>query len=179
MAQLDTPKKQNDMTDYMSLARTQAHHDAAITGLGTRMTGVESGLSNVNEKVSSLDSRVAQGFGEVLSQIREGKASQGPGLPESIKLAVGLVSLGAAAIAVVTFLVTSNVEPKLERITSTTDNLTGLRARDEDERRRDYESLRDKRYERFDSAIDKLSSRINDLDAKTGWNPVTIEGRPK
>lgn len=169
-------KFENDMNDHLSLAKTLAHHDAAIFGLGTRMTGVEAGLSHVNEKVSTLDSRVAQGFGEVLSQIRESKAAQGPGFSDSIKLSVGIVSLGAAAIAAVTFLVASFVEPKIEKINASTDVLSSLRTRDEIERAREYEKLRDGRYQQYDNAIEKLSNRVNDLDAKAGWNSVTVEG---
>jgi hypothetical protein len=170
-----TSKIERDMADHLALVKTLAHHDAAISGLGTRMTGVETGLNHVNDKVSSLDNRVAQGFGEVLSQIRESKASQGPGLGDSIKMAVGSVSLVAAAVVVVTFLVTSYVDPKLEKINSKAETLMGLRQRDENERAREYERLREGRHERVDGEIERLTEELDAVQAKAGWGNVVID----
>jgi hypothetical protein len=167
-------KAGHDMADSLQLAKTLATHDAAITGLGSRMSGVENGLNHVNEKVSTLDSRVAQGFGEVLSQIRESKASQGPGLSETVKIVVGGASLVVMAAAAVTFLVTSHVEPRLLEIANKTEALTSLRSRDEQERQKELELLREERREKIDTVLERLAEQVKDIDAKAGW-AATVE----
>jgi CII-binding regulator of phage lambda lysogenization HflD len=161
------------MSENLALAKTLAHHDAAISGLGSRMTGVEAGLNHVNEKVSTLDSRVAQGFGEVLSQIRESKAAQGPGFSDSIRMTVGMVTLGAAAVAAVTFMVSSFVEPKLQKLTDVTEKLDRNFERDQDAKQREYEKLKELRREEIDSKLEKLSEQASQLPS--GWGTVVIE----
>lgn len=164
-----------DMTDHLHLVNQLAHHDAAISSFGSRMTAVESTLSHVQDKLQNVDSRMQSGFAEIGGLIKENKAQQGPGIVEVVKLAVSIVALGAAGAAVVTFLVTSHVEPKLQKLNDTTEVLKDFRTRDEETRTRELEQLKEMRREHVDNSIESLQQKVDNMLAIREWGPVVVQ----
>lgn len=157
------------MTDHLHLVNQLAHHDAAIGALGSRMSGVESALSHVQDKVSDLDGKVSEGFGSLESLIRENKASQGPGIYDLMKgVATGgaIVAMSAAAI---TMLVTSFVAPELTSLKERTGVLsTDLTHRAEGDRQ-ELLSLRNQQRDLIDNKLLDLNRMIVDLQGRIGW----------
>lgn len=158
------------MTDHLHLVNQLAHHDAAISALGSRMTGVESSLGHVQEKVGTLDSKVSAGFSNLESLVREGKASQGPTLGELLKgVATGGAIVGMSAGAI-TMLVTSFVEPKVVSLETKT---TWLEEREKERMevdRTELHALKERRREYVDDTLDKLSAKAARLLELRSWD---------
>lgn len=171
---MDNERKQSGLTDHLHLVNQIAHHDAAIGSLSSRMTGVESTLSHLQDRVMGLDSKVSAGFGSLESLIREGKAGQGPTFAEILKgIATGgaIVAMSAGAI---TMLVTSFVKPDLVQLQIKTDKLSAsdeMRAASE---KAELLALRERRREQIDKTMEKLSDQTFRLDG--AWATETKKG---
>jgi hypothetical protein len=151
--------KHTGMTDHLHLVNQIAHHDAAIGALGARMTGVESTLSHVQDKVMSLDTKVSGGFSSLESLIRENKATQGPGISDVMRgVATGgaIIAMSAGAI---TMLVTSFVKPELVELQIKTNNLEKIDERRTAAEHSEREELRERRRQQIDETIEKLTNQ--------------------
>lgn len=168
------PLGETNMTDHIQLISQIAHHDAAINAFGSRMTAVESTLGHVQDKVSAIDSHMRSGFASIEGLIKEEKAGHGPGMIDIIKAAVAMVALGAAGATTVTFLVTSQVTPGVQRLDDKTAYLSKMRERDEDIRDRQLEGLRAKEQDAVAKKLESLEGTILELRTNKAWNQVTI-----
>lgn len=169
------PPGKTMMTDHLHLVNQLAHHDAAISAFGSRMTAVESTLGHVQDKLSNVDSRMQSGFAEVSGLIKESRAQQGPGMSETVKLAVAACSLVALSSAAIMFLVNSGVEPKLRELTLHTQKLGELRARDEDQRSRELEKLREDEKSDLETSVLELRRTVDEMQTSKNWNQVIIK----
>lgn len=162
------PVSKSEMSDHSRLVIQSAENAAAIGVLGSRVTGVESTLSHVQDKVMSLDSKVSSGFSSIESLIRENKAGQGPGLSDILRgVATGgaIIAMSAGAI---TMLVTSFVKPDLVALQQVTDN---LRMREDSRReaeRRELLDMKEQQQQQINKAIEKLSDQANRITG--GWD---------
>jgi hypothetical protein len=162
------------MTDHLHLINQIAHHDAAIGALSSRMTGVESTLAHVQDKVMGLDSKVSTGFSSLESLVREGKASQGPGLPEMLKgVATGGAIVGMSA-AAITMLVTSFVKPELVTLQQATHDLKAREEIRSAAERSEYSAIKDRRRQQIDDVLEKLSEQAGRVPS--GWDATLKKG---
>jgi hypothetical protein len=168
------PRSNPELSDHSRLVIQSAENAAAIGVLGSRVTGVESTLSHVQDKVMSLDSKVASGFSTIESLIRENKASQGPGLPDILKgVATGgaIIAMSAGAI---TMLVTSFVKPDLVALQQVTDNLRTREDARREAERRELLDMKEERQKQINQAIEKLSDQALRLNG--AWTTETKRG---
>jgi hypothetical protein len=159
-----------ELADHSRLVIQSAENAAAIGVLGSRVTSLESTLSHVQDKVMSLDSKVASGFSTLESLIREGKAGQGPGLAEILKgVATGgaIIAMSAGAI---TMLVTSFVKPELVEITATVDQLQKIDTQRSEAERQELLALRERRRQMIDE-------QLKDLADRDGWAANVTRGK--
>ena len=163
-----------DMTDHLQLISQIAHHDAAISAFGSRMTAVESTLGKVQDQVSAIDNRMQTGFSNIEGLIKEEKASHGPGFFDILKSAATIVAIGAAAATTITFLVTAQMTPVVQKIDDRTSYLTKMRDRDEDHRDRAFEGLKAKQEEMLSKKLESLEGTLLELQTNKAWNQVTI-----
>lgn len=162
------------VTDHLHLINQVAHHDAALSAFGSRMSAVEGTLSHVQDKVMALDSKMSAGFGSLESLIRENRASQGPRMGEILKgVATGgaIIAMSAGAI---TMLVTSFVKPELVTLQQTT---TELKKADQDREaleKAELLALRERRREQVDQTLQKLNDHTFRL--KGAWETNVTKG---
>ena len=169
------PQTEIAMTDHIQLISQIAHHDAAINAFGSRMTAVESTLSHVQDKVSAIDNHMRTGFASIEGLIKEEKAGHGPGLFDILKSAAAMVAIGAAGATTITFLVSSQMAPTVQKLDDRTSYLQKLRDRDEDNRYRVFEGLRAKQEEMVAKKLESLEDTVLELQTNKAWNQVTIK----
>lgn len=170
MAGADATKHFEKNVMSKDLISTLAHHDAAISTLGGRMTGVEAGLTSLQSEVSDLDHKVGDGFAQLSSLVRENQAGKGPGMAEVLKVvATGGAVLAMSATAI-TVLVTSFTAPQLTKLESKADGLE----RDNDARleaeRNELQRLREQRRDRLETKLDELMGEVSGLKEKYQWS---------
>ena len=145
------------------------NHEATLSALGGRITGVEEGLKTVHADISGIKGDMSVGFASITSEIRESKASQGPRLGEMLKYVAiggGVIGMSAAAITV---LVTSFVSPEITGLkTHSAAYQRDFEARI-DEARQELTSFRNKERERLRADLDGLRSEIGGLRDKLSW----------
>lgn len=146
------------------LASTLAHHDAGITNLENRMTGVEQGMR-------SLEGVVQTGFSHLSNTLSEIRGRTGPGLGDILKVVATGGAVVAMASAAITMLVQSFISPELTELKDS----ARLFSRDHEARlSRDMDELRDlreARKDRIESEVGSLLSEVQAMKEKMGWAP--------
>jgi hypothetical protein len=148
------------------------HHDRMIEQLGTRIEGVESGLSSLTIEMQRGFKGLNDGRGEVLQKLGELSGRQGPGTFENLKiLAIGGSIVGMLTTAIF-FLVSSASAPELTRVKTEHARVESSVVKREAEERAELQDLRRQQRERVESTIESLKTAIEDLKARASWQTV-------
>lgn len=146
-----------------------AHHDAKISSLDDRMSGVEKSLHSVSESLS-------RGFAAINDRLGSFENSRGPGI-QSI---MGLVAIGGSIVgmsaAAITFLVTSYVSPPITRLEGQVASLRYYVDRREELDRSDLIDLRRNRDKSVNEDIAQLGKMIRQIETRAASSlrgPIT------
>lgn len=144
-------------------------HEARFAAFGSRLDGVEDGLKVVHRDVSAIKTDMNSGFAQLSADIKESKASRGPGWIPVIGAAAGAVTIAGFLSYAVMTLVLSNVGPSISGLEKSSSSYQREFDARVDEARQELTAMRNKERERLREDIDSVRGDLTEIREKIGW----------
>lgn len=152
------------------------NHEAYISALSGRITGVEDALKTVRVDISGIKRDMSTGFASVLQKISESKAETGQQWTKLLGGGAALAAILGGITYAITTLVNSNVAAPLVTLDTKVRHAEQQISDSKDEDRQELLQYRKDRKALVDRQIESIAQKIDRLEEKMQWAP-RVEAR--